>query len=105
MSVARLVPLLLTLALIGCGSSSTHAKHAAPSPLTSAKAGAVAVPIPAGDGALAAMAPHDGLTLRDHPNGKVVAHLNEKTDWDSPTVVWAVARRGRWLGVVATALR
>ena len=106
MSVARLLPLLLPFALIGCGSSpSSHAKHGAPSPLTSATAGNVAVRIPVGHGALAVMAPKDGLTLRDHPNGKVIAHLDEKTDWDSPTVVWAVRRKGRWLGVIATALK
>lgn len=51
------------------------------------------------------MAPHTGLTLRDRPNGRVVAHLRPQTAWDSPTVVWAVRRKGAWLGVVATALR
>jgi hypothetical protein len=51
------------------------------------------------------MASSDGLTLRDHPNGKVVAHLRPKTDWGSPTVVWAVDRKGPWLAVIATALK
>jgi hypothetical protein len=50
------------------------------------------------------MAARDGFTLRDKPAGKVIAHLNPRTDWGSPTVVWAVTRRGNWLGVVATAL-
>lgn len=50
------------------------------------------------------MASREGMTLRATPNGKVVAHLDAKTDYGSPTVVWAVARRGDWLGVIATAL-
>jgi len=51
------------------------------------------------------MAPLKGLTVRARPNGKVLAHLKPATDWGSPTVVWAVARRGDWVGVVATALK
>ncbi len=50
------------------------------------------------------MAPLRGLTLRSRPRGKVVAHLKPTTAWGSPTVVWAVARKGPWLGVVATSL-
>jgi hypothetical protein len=50
------------------------------------------------------MAPLRGLTLRNHPNGKVIAHLRPITAWGSPTVVWAVARKGPWLGVLATSL-
>jgi hypothetical protein len=68
------------------------------------KVKAAVVAIPSGAGDLAAMAPAAGLTLRDHPNGKVIAHLKPTTSYDSPTVVWAVARRGPWLGVLATSL-
>jgi hypothetical protein len=50
------------------------------------------------------MAPRDGLTLRARPNGRVIAHLGPKTQWGSPTIVWAAKRRGDWLGVVATAI-
>jgi hypothetical protein len=50
------------------------------------------------------MAARGGLTLREKPNGSVIAHLKPQTDWGTPTVVWAATRRGRWLGVVATAL-
>jgi hypothetical protein len=50
------------------------------------------------------MAGPRGLTLREHPGGKVIAHLRPQTDWGSPTVVWATERRGRWLGVIAAAL-
>jgi hypothetical protein len=60
--------------------------------------------IPAGPGHLAVIAPRDGLTLRARPGGRVVAHLKQRTRWGSPTVVLAVERRGRWLGVIATAL-
>jgi hypothetical protein len=103
MSLARLVPLLPCIALIGCGAA-THAAtapvhHAAP-----ASAAPAAIRIPGGSGHLAAMAPKDGLILRAKPGGRVIAHLRPKTDWGSPTVVWARERRGNWLGVVATAL-
>jgi len=95
-------------ALIGCGSD-TRDRHAAAvnnaNPAGQAQARASVFSIPDGPGALAAMAPSGGLTLRSRPDGKVIAHLNPKTDWGSPTVVWAVAHRGHWLGVVATALK
>ena len=61
--------------------------------------------IPAGSGHLDLMASPRGFTVRDHPGGKVIAHLRAETDWGSPTVVWSVARRGSdWVGVIATAL-
>lgn len=47
------------------------------------------------------MAPKRGLTLRATPGGRVVAHLRARTRYGSPTAVWAVERRGRWLGVIA----
>jgi hypothetical protein len=102
---------LLTLALIGCGShhqgqairhhATPAARHTKPAP---ERAHPAAVRIPSGTGSLAVMAPSRGLTLRARPNGKVIAHLRPQTYWDSPTVVWAVARRGPWLGVIATPL-
>ena len=97
------------LAIAGCGSKQTT-QTAAPSPRQRTptpqpkRAARPAVVIPAGPGALAVMAPERGLTVRAHPNGKVLAHLRPITDWGSPTVVWAVARKGPWLGVVATPL-
>ena len=109
MSLARALPLLLPLALFGCGSH--DAGPARPSTSAHARTGSSAsarprtIQIPAGSGHLAAMAPSTGLTLRDRPGGRVIAHLKPKTAWGSPTVVWSVARRGAWLGVVATALR
>ena len=68
--------------------------------------GAAATPfrIPSGTGTLSVMAPARGLTLRSRPHGRVVAHLKPLTAWGSPTVVWAVQRKGAWLGVVSTAL-
>jgi hypothetical protein len=108
MSLARLVPILLTVALAGCGGSAPvqrpARKPAAPAPTQAKPARAQVVTIPAGSGSLDAMAPLRGLTLRSRPNGRVIAHLGPLTAWGSPTVVWAVARRGSWLGVVATAL-
>src|SRR3954447_7250020 len=106
MSLPRLMPILLTVAVAGCGGSkaveNATTQTAPPAP---AKAARAQVPlVPAGAGALAAMAPLRGMTLRNRPNGRVVAHLGPTTSWGSPTVVWAVERRGPWLGVVATSL-
>jgi L,D-transpeptidase catalytic domain len=106
MSLARLTPLLLCLALTGCGSDAV--KKVAP-PTTSTTSRAATPPrastvgvIPPGPGNLAAMAGRRGITLRDRPGGRVVAHLRPRTEWGSPTVVWASERRGHWLGVYAT---
>jgi hypothetical protein len=103
--------LLALVVVAGCGSAADK-QSAPPKPKpkptptpTPAQAKPSAVAIPRGGGALAVMAPRAGLTLRNHPNGKVLAHLKPQTDWDSPTVVWAVGRKGAWLGVVATALK
>jgi hypothetical protein len=49
------------------------------------------------------MASAHGLTLRNRPGGKVLAHLPPTTEWGSPTIVWAPERRGRWLGVISAA--
>jgi hypothetical protein len=108
-SVARVAVALSLLALVGCGSPSRAAREPdARTPGTTRKPVRTARPsvvaIPGGAGHLAAMAPKKGLTLRDKPNGSVIAHLKPRTDWGSPTVVWATARRGHWLAVVATAL-
>jgi hypothetical protein len=108
MSLARLTPLLLTFALVGCGSGAVK-QGSQPKPSTTSRA---ATPpkattvgaIPAGRGYLAAMSGLRGITLRDRPGGKVIAHLKPTTEWGSPTVVWAADRRGRWLGVYATAV-
>jgi hypothetical protein len=107
MSLARLAPLLLPFAVAGCGSDAV--KHVSP-PHTVTTSQAATPPkartvftIPTGSGNLAAMAGVRGLTLRDRPGGKVIAHLRPRTEWGSPTVVWASARRGHWLGVYATA--
>ena len=86
----------------GCGSDSPGAQ--APPTKPRAAAAAQTFAIPGGSGHLALMAPRDGLTLRDHPNGRVIAHLEQKTQWGSATILWAAKRRGDWLGVVATAI-
>jgi hypothetical protein len=57
-----------------------------------------------GDGHLAAMSGDRGIVLRDHPRGRVIAHLLPTTSYGSPTVVWAATRHGRWLGVYAASL-
>jgi hypothetical protein len=106
MSLARLAPVLLIVALVGCGGGSDD-KRVTPPPsakmhATAAKPAAKLVTIPAGRGHLAAMAGGRGLTLRDRPGGRVAAHLRPRTEYGSPTVVWAAARRGHWLGVVST---
>jgi hypothetical protein len=110
MSLARATVLLSLLVLLGCGSSSPRSEHTARTrtqPVTAhapSHTPASAVVIPSGRGQLAAMAPSRGLTLRDRPGGKVLAHLRARTEWGSPTVVWAAEQRGRWLGVVASAV-
>src|SRR5690242_2395303 len=99
MSLTRLTPLLLTFLLAGCGSHDvkqvSQPKPAAPKPQV-VKANVVTIPV--GPGHLAAMANRRGLTLRSRPGGHVVAHLRPRTEWGSPTVVWAAERRGPWLG-------
>lgn len=106
MSLARLTPLLLTIALASCGSDDGK-QLSQPKPVQAAQqrhqAKVHVVAIPTGPGNLAAMAPRRGLTLRDRPGGKVLAHLRPTTEWGSPTVVWAAEQRGRWLGVLSTA--
>jgi hypothetical protein len=109
MSLARLTTLLLTIALAACGSETVKEvappKHRATTKkVDKRKVEQAVATIPSGSGQLAAMAPRRGLTLRDRPGGRVVAHLRPKTAWGSPTVVWAPLRRGRWLGVVSTKL-
>ena len=105
MSLARLAPLLVAVALAGCGSTDDKqvSQPALVAPKQAKQPKLDLVAIPSGSGHLAAMAPRRGLTLRDRPGGKVVAHLRPKTAWGSPTVVWAAERRGRWLGVISTA--
>jgi hypothetical protein len=104
MSLARLTPPLLIAALAGCGSDDV--KDVSPSSTTTqatiAKRNPALVTIPSGPGHLAAMARGRGITLRDRPGGRVVAHLRPRTEYGSPTVVWAATRRGRWLGVLST---
>ena len=105
MSLARVSALLAIVAIAGCGSDDAVRKPVETSATDRTPATVRTAPlVPGGDGHLAVMARGEGLTLRDKPNGKVIAHLRSKTRWGSPTVAWAVDRRGDWLGVVATAL-
>jgi hypothetical protein len=109
MSLARLTSLLLIISLAGCGSHPVKDVAPPKKPATTKRIDKVkvkhaVVTIPSGSGQLAVLAPRRGLTLRDRPGGRVVAHLRPKTAWGSPTVVWAPLRRGRWLGVVSTKL-
>lgn len=102
-SLARVAALVPLLAAAGCGSADDPAASKPKEP--KAAAATPATPeftIPGGSGHLALMAPREGLTLRDRPNGRVIAHLGRKTRWGSATIVWAPDRRGDWLGVVAT---
>ena len=106
MSLAR-AGVLVTLAalLAGCGgggrAATSHAITSKAVTEPTPKAHVSRVEIPLGSGNLAAMAGPRGLLLRDRPHGRVIAHLRPQTAYGSPTVVWAAARRGDWLGVVA----
>src|SRR3954468_5281731 len=103
MSLARATAALLTVAVAGCGTHEDKqvSRPARDQPQQQAPTLAKpAFPIPRGTGPLAAMARLRGMTLRDRPGGKVIAHLRPTTEYGSPTVVWAPQRRGRWLGVV-----
>lgn len=104
MSLARRL-VLATILLAGCGGQ-PHPTERTATHVTPARTPtrAAAPLVPRGSGSLAAMAGPRGLTLRDRPRGRVVAHLRPRTAWGSPTVVWAVEQRGPWLGVVASAL-
>jgi L,D-transpeptidase catalytic domain len=44
------------------------------------------------------------VPLREHANGRVVARAGASTEFGSPRVLSVAARRGPWLGVVATEL-
>ena len=110
MSLARLAALAVILLVAGCGKQvSQHAATtSAPQPTATVATPAHRAPayvIPSGIGHLAGMASARGFVLRDRPGGKVISHLRGTTYWGSPTVVWGVARRGPWLGVVAASLR
>lgn len=109
MSVARAIPVLLCIAVAGCGDGAedqpripTVAGTPKLAPLKAATP--TLVQIPGGAGNLAAMAAEPGLTVRERPGGRVIAHLRSTTAWGSPTVVWAAERRGRWLGVITASL-
>ena len=44
------------------------------------------------------------VELRDAPNGRIVATLGAKTEFDSPRTFYVAEHRGDWLGVPAAAL-
>ena len=47
---------------------------------------------------------HGSVPLRERPNGRALAWASERTEFGSPRVLSVAARRGRWLGVIATEL-
>ena len=49
-------------------------------------------------------APGGKLVVRARPGGAIVARLGARTEFGSPTTLAVAAKRGRWLGVVTTAL-
>lgn len=44
---------------------------------------------------------HRRVLLRERPGGRVVRALGPRTGYGSDRVLWVVARRGRWLGVLS----
>lgn len=109
MSLARAAIPVTAILLASCGSSHKQpvqqpASHGAHREGANAVTRATGLAIPAGAGHLAAMSRSKGIVLRDRPGGRVIAHLLPRTSYGSPTVLWAAAQRGRWLGVYAAAL-
>jgi lipoprotein-anchoring transpeptidase ErfK/SrfK len=44
------------------------------------------------------------IVLRTAPGGRVIARLRNRTEFGSPLVLGVAARRGRWVGVISSAL-
>jgi lipoprotein-anchoring transpeptidase ErfK/SrfK len=125
-AAAALALLVLTVVVLSCGSSdagpSAGSAGVTLAPVQGAALGRAPATVTAGTGSAAAatgrVAPTVrefipgygplavGLTgpatLRVHPNGPVVAHVASLTEFGSPRVYPVVARRGRWVAVVAT---
>ena len=61
-------------------------------------------PAPTPDPGAVILRPAGGSTLvvRSRPRGPVVARLDGRTEFGSPTTLAVAAQRGRWLGVVTT---
>jgi L,D-transpeptidase catalytic domain len=47
---------------------------------------------------------HGTVPLRERPNGRALAWASGRTEFGSPRVLSVTARRGPWLGVIATEL-
>lgn len=45
---------------------------------------------------------HGTVPLRERPAGRAIASASARTEFGSPRVLGVAARRGRWLGVIAT---
>jgi len=74
------------------GSGTARASHPARS--------RTAAPLPAGTGALVALL-RQPTALRVAPGGRALTRLATKTEFGSPEVLWVVAHRPGWLGVMA----
>src|SRR5829696_3221437 len=46
----------------------------------------------------------ESVPLRERPNGRLVTRVGARTEFGSTRVMSVAARRGRWLGVVSTAM-
>jgi lipoprotein-anchoring transpeptidase ErfK/SrfK len=66
--------------------------------------GPLVAPAPAPDRGAVILRPAGGSTIvvRSRPRGAVVARLDGRTEFGSPTTLAVAAERGRWLGVVTT---
>jgi lipoprotein-anchoring transpeptidase ErfK/SrfK len=72
-------------------------------PLRAPDSSAVA-PVPTPDPGAVILRPAGGSTIvvRSRPRGPVVARLDGRTEFGSPTTLAVAARGGRWLGVLTT---
>ncbi|MFN8112683.1 MAG: L,D-transpeptidase [Solirubrobacterales bacterium] len=108
--LAAFALLLLSLGVTDGGSriataeaATLPAPAAAPSPARSetelAAAARPAKPEPATDTTILTVKPGATVDLRTSPGGKVFDTVGERTEFDSPTVLTVLERRGGWAGV------
>lgn len=102
-TVAALVPIVIGLSITSPAAqgSTSNLRALPPSSIAGAGTGvSVVSSLPRGPGALVAFVQQPTM-LRRTPGGRALHRLGTHTEFNSPEVLWVVAPRGRWLGVVS----